>query len=626
MLDESKNNKAFLIAELIKHKSLSAKLTAQPSFAELVDAGILKMDGEFLVLSFSESCCQLLATEFLQEPIASHQVKSLEDGLALIKRVTKKMVDAGVTSATSKFKKYLLKDIIIVSFKLDTAVSREILELQFEKYFHEVVDSIFLAIPELPVTAAQAYQVFRLCYHKNDGSHSAISKTIESFSFDHGHDLLQIAIADKDRPSGLMANILVGYYLKDDKEVWLQLNQLRADGHDREVVVAITHLPLKTTAELKTAIDFLENITHTQETRSQLVFAYTTLISSQAADEGTISLCLAKLYALAESADGNVGRNISFRLVDLPIPEKIKCDIILKFDYQREDIAPSVFHLLQSINPALWFPVLRQICLVRKMKFDPREIAHALKANYQKFPEVFSDQLAKMMTDNAGLVRYGACKILQEVNEDDQFVFRTDLLSINEQNQLIFVDTLLTDFLHPAKVIRFLLTFRNSSHRSVLQSMINNCALLIEDYMGEAIAAFRNNLDKNVETDAQVLKVVEKYYGDLSKIIDTKLGILELSPVHSQATMYNYFIKMAHDRMRVQLNIDRSSDKNSIFSMIGKVMIARGRYWKLEGKDKPTPLSTISKAITFPRTYFLNPDDYNWNIKVRILTNFNGGH
>lgn len=614
-----------LVAEIIKHKSLAAKIAYRAEYQSLIDTSILsKSDEGFVKLTHSAPATVFIAAAFLKDKNLSLEVASLEEGVALAKKIIKSITSAGVTSGTHEFRNHLLKEIIIASFKPENGVGKQILTLDFEKTFYEVVDSITLALLEVPVTPEQAYRIFRYCYQKHEGGHPQISRSIEAYSGKYGKELIAHALKDRERPAGFIANILAGYYPKAQMEVLQHLAALAGNGEDREVAIAINHLPIKYHVELKEAINLLNAISPESESKGLLVLAYATLISSALATEEDTKICVERIYLLAGSKDSNVERNIAYRLVDLKIPDETKCDIVSKFDYQRTDSTSAVAHLLQSINPVLSFPVFRLMSAARKMKFDPGDFAYTLSANYQKFPVEFSDELVKMLTDKIGFVRYGGCKILQEMeSENNPFEFKVDLHSYPERTQLIFMDSIMIDFLHPDKVIKFLLMFRKSSFQSVLQAMINNCAFLIEDYTGDAMEAFRKILDKNVQPDKQVLQIVEKYYKDLVKIIETKHGILELSPQHNQARLYNFFTRMSRDRLREQVNIDHGSDKNSIFSLASKVMIARGRLWKL-GDKEPSPLHHISRAITMPRNYYLNPDEYNWNIQARIITNFNG--
>src|SRR6218665_543695 len=119
---------------------------------------------------------------------------------------------------------------------------------------------------------------------------------------------------------------------------------------------------------------------------------------------------------------------------------------------------------------------------------------------------------------------------------------------------------------------------------------------------------------------------MEVYYGRFIDHLNKKHSINEFKPHYNQATELRYFSRLSNKKMQEQFDFSKRAamDRNSILALFNEnaIQLARGRASKNEKNEGlPVELSHFSTEITMPRTYMMHPDQYDWDMKIRIQTN-----
>ncbi|MNR12724.1 hypothetical protein D3C85_1290950 [compost metagenome] len=63
-------------------------------------------------------------------------------------------------------------------------------------------------------------------------------------------------------------------------------------------------------------------------------------------------------------------------------------------------------------------------------------------------------------------------------------------------------------------------------------------------------------------------------------------------------------------------SINKGARENSIMSVLGvnTVKLSKGGGWKFEDKDGISQLAKIETSMSLPRSYFINPNDFEMEI------------
>lgn len=608
--------------EIRTAKSFDIRIPTSKEYEYLLAQGVLNQSDQRLSLNYSFPTCIIFSYTILDDP--SFELPTDLEGIGhYTKRVLKEANQHGVTTGTSEFKKHLMKEMIINCFATDNDISDQILSLKKPaEFIYRFADPIAMAIPALPFSLDKIYRLHAHIYEQvhDQGGYQHVFLTLRDMAKKFGNELLFLAVGQKNMLQGYVMNILLGLYQNDKQKIWSEIEAIDKTEYQIEIINAIANFQFENENDVNDAVDYLNKIQGSDLNAVSLAWAFCNIINSTCVTPEVKSKFIEDLTTLAsrhEQAQPSVIRILERLNVD----DNIKYNILEKLNFKNSNLHAVLGWSLEKFAPALCFAIMRKVAIAMKLDFKSEPFEYALRSLNTREPKAFSDELTALLTDNLGMVRFGGSGILQQINSKQQpFMFQNDTLQLSEGHQKRFIDAVLLDFMHPDNVIKFILPFRNTTHPRVLQHLVNSIAEITEDYTADTIKTLRSELNSELEIDKQVLDMFEKYTSDLSEIIEKKNKLEEFSPNNS-ALEVTFFERLLRDKMRRQLNT--TQDSNSIFNMVHKVSIARGKSWKTEKHNSsPSPLSLISTAITFPRVCLMNPDEYNWRMMVRINTNY----
>jgi hypothetical protein len=616
---------SFLIQELKEGKSFNKGIPYNEEYKPLLTIGLLKQNEKELYLKYDFPTCMVITSVLFDEKEPSFVIQTLMDLVVIGRRITQEANKQGIVSGTSEFRNNLIKELIINSYHTDNDLSNLILRLEINsRTLHELVDPIALAIPLLNLPLTNLYSLYSHIYNLvcNDGGHLGLFTSLRSFAELYGKELLDIAINHNNKSPCFIANILVGIYRKDKVTAWQEINNILQKDLETEIIIAISNFSFEDLKDIELTEKYLKTIEVSDTNRKHLIWSYRNIINSPHSIQEINQRCLNTLNEFAATKDENAHLNLINQVSLLNVSDETKYGIISVIDFKNTKLLNTLAWVIKDFSSEYYFGIIRKIAVAQKLNFKAEVFEHSLKTHSTEYPIEFSEQLVKMLIDDIGMIRFSGCKILQTINNKHQpFSFATDFILLKRHQQIRMINSIMLDFMHPQDVIRFILPFRCSAHQAVLQCLVDNLAAVMEDYHYDAIIVLRKELNIESSIDREILDIFEKYHTDLSEIITRKNGLEEFNPHKNQARSYAHFERLIKHKMREQLNTGH--EKNSIYELVHKVSIARGKSWKIERRGgEPSPLSLISTAFTYPRTCLMNPDEYNWNFIFRVNSNY----
>jgi len=609
--------------ELRSAKSFDASIPTVDGYEYLLSQKILRESDQRISLNYSLPTCIVFSHVILDESF-SNVPGSLEEIVDYSRNIIRIANQHGVNAATSVFKAHLMKEMVIQNFISGNDLTARILALQKSAHIvYKCADPIAMAIPELPLSLEVRYRLHSHLYaqvYDQGGGYAHIFESLQEMAKTFGTDFLDIVLANKNKMQGYVMNTILGLYSKDKKEAWTAIETIDRHEYEVEIINAIGNFKFESEEDYKGAIAYLDETRPKDINSVSLAWAFSNIINSQVATQEIKSKYITALEAITSSHQNAQGSVINI-VERLNVEEDVKHNILEKLNLKNADLHGALGWALEKFSPTLCFAILRRIAIATKLDFNAESFEYSLESLSKREPEAFSGALIRLLTDDLGIARFAGNRVLQQINSKHHpFVFQSDVLQLRDDLQIRFISAVLLDFMHAENVIKFILPFRNSSHTSVLQFLVDNIAAIVEDYPSDTLKVLKSQLNPEIETDKQLINIFEKYTADLSELITKKNKIEEFNP-NNRALEVSYFERLVNDKMRKQLNV--AHDKDPLFNVVHKVSIARGKAWKIDKHDsEPSLLSLVSTAITFPRVCLMNPDEYNWRIIVQINTNY----
>jgi hypothetical protein len=215
------------------------------------------------------------------------------------------------------------------------------------------------------------------------------------------------------------------------------------------------------------------------------------------------------------------------------------------------------------------------------------------------------------LIDSSAAKRYTGLELFDELSSHKPYKFTLDILSLPYISQYKLWVALTTDFKEPKHRIPSLLNLVNSGSDIVKESFICKLEEISEDYGSAITEVLEENLKENDEHENGVIMRLKQYIREYFRVnTDIKRSIKEFNPFHTsnkEVTMYN---ELFHKKM--SSGIKKGSQENSLINILGvkTVHLAKGGGWKFGNKKEISQLGTISSSFSLPRSYFMNPNEY----------------
>lgn len=606
-----------MLTEFGKAKSFNTELPLNGKFQALVEKRIL--DAAKLSLIYEYPNALLIGAALInQQSLPSASLNDIQQSRRKVIQAANKR---GIASNTYHFGKHFTKDLIISSFQSREDLAEEILKIEKnDPLLHQIADPLFISLSSLPLNIDLVYRMARHTYNciYEDGGHLEVFSSIQKLASDN-HEKVYVLAKKEVQSPGFLANLLVGEYKTYPIYFWEELDALRLNSGVKEAITAILNVTYETKEEIDKAVEFLEKCALSDEYINDLIWAYCSLINNTLLSEET-----RKRYLLILGEKARIKNVLTLQMIirnmrGLQVDNTEKLKILKEMDFSITG-GHMLGHAIEDFNASLFLDILIRVGLANGMSFRADDYGHYIKKVFEREKTEFTTKLTDLLVHPLGRIRFAATRLLQEVNEDGfPPVFEITVSNLSLQQQLILIYTLPIDVLKPKTVIYYLLQFRLINNAEVRQEMVNELSLIVQDHLSTAMETFRSILTNT--SDEKMLSVWEKYYKDLQDLIEARNEVRELDPNRNDALNAALFNRLYKKRFQEQLT--SSQNESPLLSMVHKVSIARGKYWKIGGNDRaPSELSLISSSFTWPRLMMLNPDECEWRATLRINTNY----
>lgn len=105
----------------------------------------------------------------------------------------------------------------------------------------------------------------------------------------------------------------------------------------------------------------------------------------------------------------------------------------------------------------------------------------------------------------------------------------------------------------------------------------------------------------------RITKYIEVFH---NKYVDIKYSITEFNPYHTHYKEIQLFNELFSKKMNESIN--KGAAENSLLDILGvkTVQISKGGGWRFGTKNKISQLGKIESSFTMPRSYFINPNEF----------------
>lgn len=280
----------------------------------------------------------------------------------------------------------------------------------------------------------------------------------------------------------------------------------------------------------------------------------------------------------------------------------------------------SIENHLQIIGMFFWYikdiDSFRKVifALVEKAPFE--SISKVFKSHLLDIDKIELDKLIiELLIDNQARRRYVALDLFDELSSSYPYKFSFDILSLEPIDQYKLWVSLTLDFREPKYRITSLLPLIDSKSHTVKDFFIFKLEEISRDYGSHVLEVLKNNLDDENNYHICVIDRISEYISNFYKInADVKNAIKELNPYYSQNQSFKKFNSLFRKKMSTSIN--KGARENSIMSVLGvnTVKLSKGGGWKFEDKDGISQLAKIETSMSLPRSYFINPNDFEMEI------------
>jgi hypothetical protein len=492
-----------------------------------------------------------------------------------------------------------------------------------------VNEKLITILPHLYLPIADVYEIINHFIEeiKGDWAISSTFKAVQKFSESEnkGFALLNYIIENEfEIQENVITNILLGLY-KANPDLTYQkcLQLLTIEKYRNESLSVLANLKYHS----KEHFDYTFNIilSHNFDDENSIIrligFLINSIISSYISSIN-VYICFNKLKELA-TLSPNIQNTILYHFFWLKKHDQEKTEIILLMDLQNPLLHYELNRVLDDLQDIkCFFKILRKVILDCKVNFKP-DTFYSIRVIHQKYPKEFSDGLINLLIDREGAIRFKANRIISILQAyHKRFDFAVDLLSYSGKIQHEILASLsgiysmqLDNFLH------LILPFRKSKYEKIRVLLLGKLEILTENYSTQVIDILRKELNENDLEDKTLLDLIISFEQTQHSNFVEKIKIKELNSRHNQSKRYREFTLKNEKKLSEQMaEAKKIHEEKSWLRMIGKVVIARGKSWKIENSHQKdfSPLGHISVSSTIPREMMINSDRYEWDAQIEL--------
>ncbi len=272
---------------------------------------------------------------------------------------------------------------------------------------------------------------------------------------------------------------------------------------------------------------------------------------------------------------------------------------------------------LHEINtPGFLFSLIEVVAERIELQFNAKTFDHLIDDLERKDDGKFSSSLIRLLIHDNGFVRFAGSRIYTHLTFGrSKFIFKYDILSLQEVEQIKLIVAVLTEMNPPQDTLVNILKLLDSPYKNVVDYLIGKLKAMVESFFDSVSQEMEAGIKHDVFKNANAVEIVKEYHMQFVKYIDEKEAIKEFNPWLNEYTLSKYYTEL-NQRKNSRL-VSESMNKNSGFLQFAtKINLVKGGGWKLEGKDEIQQLGNFSSSTAFPRTYFIASEYLD-----RIITN-----
>ena len=250
------------------------------------------------------------------------------------------------------------------------------------------------------------------------------------------------------------------------------------------------------------------------------------------------------------------------------------------------------------------------IKIAEKCPFIP--VAHSSHINFRNFDkENFDEMLVELLTDNKASNRFMAFDIFNHLSGENAYRFSFDILKLQPIDQYKLLVSLTINVREPRYILPALIPLIDSNSETVKEGFVSKLEILGENYSGDLISSFKENVDEMNKEHLKILSRLESYLDDFfTKYVDVKFDVKELDPLYSQSKLYHEFNNLYFKNFDKKM--EKSTDENNVMNLFAnKVILAKGGGWKTGDERGISKLGKIEYRFTLPRNYFIDPTKFD---------------
>jgi hypothetical protein len=357
--------------------------------------------------------------------------------------------------------------------------------------------------------------------------------------------------------------------------------------------------------------------------RQQLPRFYINLINKPALkDPKILAYCFEELASLITDSDLDIALSVLHLLTIINGREKEKSELLtalINQEHFNQDLAPNIDQTFFNFNESIhFFEFLEAYAKKWRFKSDERIFSDTVTYIREKVPEEFDRQLIEMLIHDNACIRWIGLRLFNHLSFFCGLkYFAIDILKLSPKKQFKLFTSVLSVYHEPKYAIPFLLKLTSSTNEVVKEALVSRLELLTEDYANSVTDILKSEWKEMTEEQEEIYARIEKYKIDFYNQLSQKKNIKELNPWYTQSKYFNDYLSL-HGKLFAR-KLGESVDQNSIFKLISTtVILAKGGGWKHETKDEISQLSKFNSSMILPRSYFISPDNFDWDTKINI--------
>jgi len=448
---------------------------------------------------------------------------------------------------------------------------------------------------------------------------TAIKKLVTT-DINEANKLLDLLFASFDNLNENIAIYVIAGLRKLDVSIVQKLRELAKNKLYQPLVVVSLSQTDRSVEDVGVNLQIVDSIENTSKRYLlQLPSFYSRIINNESiTDYEVIIKCFKALKQLIIKEDLDFPRLVLQSLGSGKNHEKEKLDILLvllneeHFEIQLTPFINRVF--FEFIDYKYYLEFLEAFALKTGFNLDDRIFEHCAFSLRHKYPAGFDEELIKFLNHDLGEIRWMGQRLFKTLIDHHAQLFAFDILKLSPKSQFKLFTSVLSMINAPEDLLPPLLPLAQSSNEFVIESFISRIEIIGEDYGSKVIKVLESQWPEKTSGYEEILARVHRYINEFSAEMDKRDKIKELNPAYTQSTYLNSYL--VGYKKELQRSMDESVEKNSIIKQLAStIILARGGGWKHEETGEITQLATFVNSYTLPPSYYLSPDNFQWDMR-----------